>query len=250
MLVIVQDANDDVHARLLRSRRSACSAIPSRSTTSASITAPTQLVASRDTFGTVDFGGHARPASSTPSCPRLDPGYDCPSGIKNPRGGRHPRRRRLLHHDGHDTDPTASTRASPRASGAATAFEVTRLADDVEDMQIAYGVDLDGDGRGDAVHGDDACPTTRTPIRHRSASTARRRSTTTSGFPNAAGETALTPDQFQQDATAIRRRRTSRTVRRRDPLPAPARRHDLAARQGAGPGPDLQAARLARATRS
>jgi hypothetical protein len=70
------------------------------------------------------------------------------------------------------------------------AFEVTRLADDVEDMQVAYGIDTNGDG---AVTRAGSCGVT--------ANDPDPNYSTTAGcdewFPNAVGEAAPTDDQFQ-----------------------------------------------------
>lgn len=73
------------------------------------------------------------------------------------------------------------------------AFEVTRLADDVEDMQVAYGIDTNGDGS-----------VTRLGSCAANANDPDPNFSTTAGcdewFPNATGETAPTDDQFQQQS--------------------------------------------------
>ncbi len=69
-------------------------------------------------------------------------------------------------------------------------------------MQIAYGVDLDGDGRVTRY-------TATTPPDDTDPDSTSIRPDGTAAVdddewvPNADGETALTPDQFQQDATAF-----------------------------------------------
>ncbi len=74
-------------------------------------------------------------------------------------------------------------------------FEVTPLADDVEDLQVAYGVDLDGDNK-----------VTRTGAPNPPYDTDTNSSITAGGDewrPNAAGETPFTDGEFQTAPTPL-----------------------------------------------
>ena len=200
MMVIVT-SNIDVHA--------GCSGIPTPQRypqplyNVGVITAQTSLGTSQ-TFGSVDFsytGGGFRVIeydTEDPLDSGLDPGYNYPSGIKNPLRAVGVLDDLIFFVD--NTDASHPGLAMGARRGAA--FDVVRIADDVEDMQIAYGVDLDGDGRVTRY-----TPTT-PPDDTDPDSTSLRPDGTPAvdddeWVPNADGETALTPDQFQQDATAI-----------------------------------------------
>ena len=158
------------------------------------ITAPTDLI-NTQTFGNVDFsysGGFRviEYDNENPLDSALILGYNFPSGIKNPLKAVGVLDDLVYFID--NTDPQHPGLAQGSRRGAA--FDVVRIADDVEDMQIAYGVDLDGDNRitryGPTTPPDDTDLNV-SPILNDDE-----------WVPNVDGETALTPDQFQSDALA------------------------------------------------
>jgi len=159
------------------------------------ITQPTQLVLNQS-FGTVDFGYTAAGFqvieydTEDPLISALTSGYNFPSGIKNPLRTAGVLDDLLFFID--NTDPVHPGLAQGTRRGAA--FDVVRIADDVEDMQIAYGVDLLGNG---AIirYSPPNPPTDPDP----NVSTAPNDD---DWVPNVTGEQILTPDQFQQDPLA------------------------------------------------
>jgi prepilin-type N-terminal cleavage/methylation domain-containing protein len=192
MMVLVT-SNIDIH--------SGCSGIPTPQRYPQAlynvgvITVPTQIATSQ-TFGSVDFSytssgfrvveyDNENPADSA-----LLTGYNFPSGIKNPLRGVGILDDLLFFIDNTDPQHPALAQGTRRGS----AFEVVRIADDVEDMQIAYGVDLDGDNRVTRFSApsppDDPDPNV-SPL-----------ADDDEWVPNLDGENVLTPDQFQQDALA------------------------------------------------
>jgi hypothetical protein len=152
------------------------------------ITQPTNLV-SGNTFRSVDFGGTLGPRFNL-ELPSDTPGKDA-SEIKGLK------RAGILDDVVFfiTTDPVADpTGIHPfLAQGIrrGNAFDVTRLADDVEDMQVAYGIDSDGNSS--VTRFSSCAPTIDDPDINFS---------TTAGcdewFPNAAGEAAVDDSQFQQ----------------------------------------------------
>ncbi len=108
------------------------------------LTAPTDLVSSAS-FGSVDFGGTTGPRFNI-ELPSLTPGE--PAGmIKNAAVRRAGVLDDILFFVGTDpvNDPTGLHPFLAQGIRRGDAFEITRLADDVEDMQVAYGLDLNGD---------------------------------------------------------------------------------------------------------
>jgi prepilin-type N-terminal cleavage/methylation domain-containing protein len=196
MMVIVA-SNIDIH--------SGCSGIPAGTATPAQypqslynvgvIQTPTTL-ATTGTFGSVDFAFSAGGFqviefdNENPLDAATILGYNFPSAIRNPLRGAGILDDFLFFVD--NTDPQHPSLAQGIRRGAA--FDVVRIADDVEDMQVAYGVDLDNDG---AINRYSAAapPTDPDP----NVSTAVDDD---EWVPNVNGETALTPDQFQQDGLA------------------------------------------------
>jgi prepilin-type N-terminal cleavage/methylation domain-containing protein len=160
------------------------------------IIAPTDLVDTHS-FGTVNFsyaGGfrvieydNENPVDSASTV-----GYSFPSGIKNPLQGVGILDDLLFFID--NTEPQHPALAQGSRRGAA--FDVVRIVDDVEDLQVAYGVDLDGDNRVTRYG-----PTTPPDDTDRNASPLR---SDDEWVPSVDGETPLTPDQFQQDILAAR----------------------------------------------
>ncbi|MGH9368206.1 MAG: PilW family protein, partial [Thermoanaerobaculia bacterium] len=191
MMVLVA-SNIDIH--------SGCSGIPTPQQYPQAlynvgvITAPTTLGTS-GTFGNVDFsysGGGFRVIeydNENPLDSALTLGYNFPSGI------------RTLRVAGilddlvffvDNTDPAHPGLSQGIRRGAA--FDVVRIADDVEDMQVAYGVDLDGDNRINRFSppGPPADPDPNvSPFQDDDE-----------WVPNVDAEATVTPDQFQQDGLA------------------------------------------------
>jgi hypothetical protein len=193
MMVLVA-SNIDIH--------SGCSGIPTPQQYPQSlynvgvITAATQLATS-GTFGNVDFsynsGGFRviEYDNEDPKDSALTLGYNFPSGIKNPLRVAGVLDDFIFFIDNTDSNHPALAQGIRRGA----AFDVVRIADDVEDMQIAYGVDTDGDNRinrfSPVAPPDDPDPNV---------------SPTTADddewVPNVDGESVLTSDQFQQDSLA------------------------------------------------
>jgi prepilin-type N-terminal cleavage/methylation domain-containing protein len=191
MLVIVQDAKGSLHVCGNPGPPLAVDRYPQEPYNVGTITAPTDLVGT-NTFGNVDFGGTLGPRFNI-ELPSLTPGAPAQAIVRPKRAGilddvvffitTDPR-------PGVDTNGIHPFLAQGIRRG--NAFEVTRLADDVEDMQVAYGIDGDGDGAVTRLSG--SCPpTTDDPDTNFS---------TTAGcdewFPNAVGESAPDAAQFQQ----------------------------------------------------
>ena len=196
MMVIVA-SNIDIH--------SGCSGIPTPQRYPQAlynvgvITAPTDL-AGTGTFGSVDFSyssGGFKVIELDSEDPLVDtnatPGYNFPSGIKNPLRSVGILDDYIFFVD--NTDPIHPALARGARRGAR--FDVVKIADDVEDMQIAYGVDLDGDNR---VTRFGAPPF---PVNDPDPNVSAGLADDDEWVPNVAGEAPLSPEQFQQDATAL-----------------------------------------------
>ena len=196
MMVIVA-SNIDVH--------SGCSGIPTPQRypqplyNVGVITAPTDLSGS-GTFGSVDFsynGGGFNVIEYDSENPidnaATTLGYNFPNAIKNPLRSVGILDDYLFFVDNTDSSHPALARGVRRGNR----FDVVRIADDVEDMQIAYGVDLDGDNRVTRF-GTGPFPAA-DPDPNVSAGLADD----DEWVPNVAGEAPLSPDQFQQDPAAI-----------------------------------------------
>lgn len=190
MMVIVQDGKNELHACGDVGPPIGLQRYPQAPYNVGLITAQTNL-AGGNTFGNVDFGGTIGPRINTelPS----DPGSIAATPIS------------VLKRAGIlddvvffiTTDPTSDpTGIHPfLAQGVrrGNSFDVSRLADDVEDMQVAYGIDSDGDSAvtrltagGCAINPNDPDPNY----------------STTAGcdewYPNAVGEGAPVDSQFQE----------------------------------------------------
>lgn len=180
MFVIVS-GNDDLHG--------GCSTpfgpqqYPQPSYNVGRITSPTQLVAS-NTFGAVDFS-NAQAVEFNNENP-ADPGTTAVPLVSLRRGG-------ILDDivffvDNTDANHPALSQGIRRGQF----FDVTAIADDVEDMQIAYGVDINQDG---AV-------TRKTGNPPAGRDTDLNTSTVLNGdewAPNVSGEAPWTTIQFQSD---------------------------------------------------
>jgi prepilin-type N-terminal cleavage/methylation domain-containing protein len=180
MFVIVS-ANDDLHG--------GCSTpfgpqqYPQPTYNVGRITAPTQLVSSL-TFGAVDFS-NAQAVEFNNENP-ADAGVSATPLTNLRRGG-------ILDDIVYFIDNTdANHPALAQAIRRGRQFDVTTIADDVEDMQISYGVDTNGDG---AVTRNSGNPPS-------GRDTDLNTSTVLNGdewAPNVAGEAPWTTIQFQSD---------------------------------------------------
>ncbi len=186
MMVIVQDAKGELHV-CADTDPTGLHRYPQPPYNVGALNAPTNLVGG-NTFGTVDFTSSIgqRIDTELPS----DPGTVSATPIT------------ILKRAGilddviffittdRNQDPNDLHPFLAQGIRRGNAFDVSRLADDVEDMQVAYGIDTNGDG---AVTRLSSCaPTVNDPDLNFS---------TTAGcdewFPNAVGEAAPTDDQFQ-----------------------------------------------------
>jgi len=190
MMVIVQDGKNELHACGDAGPPIGLQRYPQPPYNVGQITNPTTLVGTHS-FGNVDFGGTVGPRINTelPS----DPGTIAATPIS------------VLKRAGIlddvvffiTTDPVADPNGIhpylAQGIRRGNAFDVSRLADDVEDMQVAYGIDSDGDNAvtrlttgGCAINANDPDPNF----------------STTAGcdewYPNAVGEGAPVDAQFQE----------------------------------------------------
>ncbi len=139
MLVIVEDGNTDLHYACSDPNPGGVTRYPQAAYNVGVITAPTQLLSS-NTFGTVDFGGTIGPRFNTelPSTSGLGE-----NAVPIPKV----RRAGILDDIVFfvTTDPTVDPAGIhpflAQGIRRGDAFEITRLAEDVEDMQVAYGID-------------------------------------------------------------------------------------------------------------
>ncbi len=143
MLVIVQNAGVDEHACGDVGPPIGLQRYPQPAYNVGVITAPTNLVAG-NTFGTVDFGGTLGPRFNV-ELPSMTPGRDAMQFKLLKRAGIMDDVVFFITTDS-TTDPDGIHPFLAQGIRRGDTFEVTRLADDVEDMQIAYGIDRDGDG--------------------------------------------------------------------------------------------------------
>lgn len=142
MLVIVEDGNSDLHVGCSDPLPGGATRYPQPVYNVGVITAGTTLVAS-GTFGAVDFGGTMGPRFNA----------ELPSGGSQPALPIAKVRRAgilddivfFVTTDPTGLDPTGIHPFLAQGIRRGNAFDVTRLADDVEDMQIAYGIDTNGD---------------------------------------------------------------------------------------------------------
>jgi len=191
-LVIVQDGKSSLHTCSDPSSTTAIHRYPQAAYNVGVLNQPTSLVAS-STFNNVDFGGTIGPRFNV-ELPSLTPGEPATPFSKLRRAGVLDDVVFFITTD-NTTDPTGLHPFLAQGIRRGNAFEVTRLADDVEDMQVAYGIDGDGDGSvtrstsggcDPAGNPDDPDPNF----------------STTAGcdewFPNVTGEGAVDAAQFQQ----------------------------------------------------
>jgi len=190
MLVIVQDAESELHTCAAMSMTSSIERYPQAAYNVGVITGPTNLGSGGNTFGNVDFTGTLGPRFNV-ELPSFTSGQPATPLSMMKRAG-------ILDDVVFfiTTDPTDTLGVHPfLAQGIrrGNAFDVTRLADDVEDMQVAYGIDSDGDNTVTRLTAGGCAPTADDPDPNFS---------TTAGcdewVPNAVGEGAVDDAQFQQ----------------------------------------------------
>jgi len=190
MLVIVEDGKNELHACGDLGPPIGLQRYPQAPYNVGVITRQTDLVAN-NTFRNVDFGGTLGPRFNV-ELPSLSPGRDAVEIDTLKRAG-------ILDDVVYfvTTDPAIDPNGLhpflAQGIRRGNRFEVTRLADDVEDMQVAYGIDGDGDFAVTRLTGGGCAPNPDDPDPNFS---------TTAGcdewFPNAVGESAVDDAQFQQ----------------------------------------------------
>ena len=186
-MFVVVAANDDLHAGCSDPMPGGVIRNPQATYNVGRITAPTSLVASR-TFGNVDFGNAVAREFAT-ELPSEDPAGPEPPITNVRRAG-------ILDDILYfidDTDPHHPALAQGIRRG--DRFDVVAIAEDVENMQVAYGVDGlyggdgitpdDGLGRLVPVAGDDTDPNVSTQVDG------------DEWAPNVAGEAMFVPADFQ-----------------------------------------------------
>ncbi|HTY42148.1 MAG TPA: hypothetical protein VMH79_09780 [Thermoanaerobaculia bacterium] len=141
MLVIVQDAKSELHT-CADPNPTGLHRYPQPAYNVGVLNQPTSLVSS-STFNSVDFGGSLSPRFNT----------ELPSGSDQAAVPITILKRAGILDDvvffittDPSLDPNGIHPFLAQGIRRGNAFEVTRLADDVEDMQVAYGIDADGDG--------------------------------------------------------------------------------------------------------
>ncbi len=143
MFVIVQNAGVDEHSCGDTGPPIGLQRYPQPAYNVGVITQPTDLVAG-NTFRTVDFGGTLGPRFNV-ELPSMTPGRDAMEFKNIKRAGIMDDVVFFITTD-NTTDPDGIHPFLAQGIRRGDKFEVTRLADDVEDMQIAYGIDRNGDG--------------------------------------------------------------------------------------------------------
>jgi prepilin-type N-terminal cleavage/methylation domain-containing protein len=141
MFVIVQDGNTDLHVGCSEPVPGGATRYPQPAYNVGVITAGTNLVGGPNTFGNVDFGGVLGPRFNGEM-----PSGASQSAVLIPKVRRAGIMDDILFFvttDAADTQGLHPYLAQGIRRG--DKFEVTRLADDVEDMQVAYGVDTNAD---------------------------------------------------------------------------------------------------------
>jgi type II secretory pathway pseudopilin PulG len=190
MLVVVQDGKNEIHACGDAGPPLGLQRYPQAPYNVGTITGQTDLVGT-NTFGNVDFGGTLGPRFNI-ELPSLTPGEPANTIKVLKRGGILDDVLFFITTDS-TADPTGIHPFLAQGFRRGDAFEVTRLADDVEDMQVAYGIDGDGDSAVTRLTAGGCAPNADDPDPNFS---------TTAGcdewFPNAVGESAPDDAQFQQ----------------------------------------------------
>ena len=141
MLVIVEDGNTDLHVGLFRRRERRQDAVSAAGLQRRRDHGADG--AGRETAGSeASFGERTRAHGSTRSCPpeRAEPERSAPS-LKVRRAGILDDILFFVTTDPTGLDPTGIHPFLAQGVRRGNRFDVTRLADDVEDMQVAYGID-------------------------------------------------------------------------------------------------------------
>jgi len=144
MFVIVQNAGVDEHACGDTGPPIGLQRYPQPAYNVGVLDHRTNLV-SGNTFGTVDFGGTLGPRFNV-EMPSMTPGRDAMEFKNIKRAGIMDDVVFFITTDDSTNDPGGLHPFLAQGIRRGDKFEVTRLADDVEDMQIAYGIDRNGDG--------------------------------------------------------------------------------------------------------
>jgi len=190
MLVIVQDGKNELHACGDLGPPVGLQRYPQPPYNVGVITRPTTLVSS-NTFGNVDFGNALGPRFNI-ELPSLTPGATATPISVLKRGGIMDDVVFFITTDP-ALDPQGIHPFLAQGIRRGNAFEVSHLADDVEDMQVAYGIDGNGDNAVTRLTGGGCAPTADDPDPNFS---------TTAGcdewFPNAVGEGAPQDADFQE----------------------------------------------------
>ncbi|HZI66457.1 MAG TPA: type II secretion system protein [Thermoanaerobaculia bacterium] len=190
---VVVAANDDLHSGCSDPRPGGLQRNPQATYNVGLLTSPTTLVAS-NTFGSVDFGNGLARQLSTEMPSETVPLDPAPAIVTVRRAGVLDDILYFID----DTDPQHPALARGIRRGAR--FDVAAVADDVENMQIAYGVD--GLYGGDAVLPDDALGRV---VAVTGEDTDPNVSTLMNGdewAPNVAGEAMFVPTDFQSQQPA------------------------------------------------
>jgi prepilin-type N-terminal cleavage/methylation domain-containing protein len=186
MFVLVEDGDSDLHSACSDPTPGGVTRYPQPIYNVGVITAQTQLAGS-NSFGTVDFGGALAPRFNG----------EMPSGGGQAATPSQNTRRAGILDDivffvttDPANDPTGLHPILMQGIRRGAAFEVTRLAEDVEDMQVAYGVDTNGDN---AITRNAGCaPSVNDPDPNFSTA-----NNCDEWFPNTGTETPLTDVDFQ-----------------------------------------------------
>jgi prepilin-type N-terminal cleavage/methylation domain-containing protein len=139
MLVIVEDGNTDLHVACSDPSPEGVTRYPQAVYNVGTISAQTQLVSAR-TFGSVDFGGTIGPRFNVELPSTTGLGVSAVPIQKLRRAGILDDFLFFITTDP-TSDPTGIHPFLAQGVRRGNEFEVTRLAEDVEDMQVAYGVD-------------------------------------------------------------------------------------------------------------
>ena len=189
-LVIVEDGKNELHACGDSGPPVGLQRYPQPPYNVGVITAGTNLASGGNTFGTVDFGNTLGQHFNV-ELPSLGPIPASPISVLKRAG--------ILDDVVYfiTTDPNLDPQGIhpflAQGYRRGNAFEVSHLADDVEDMQVAYGIDTNGDSAVTRLSGGGCAPNPNDPDLNFS---------TTAGcdewFPNAVGETPPVDSQFQE----------------------------------------------------
>ena len=190
-LVIVQDGKNELHACGDSGPPVGLQRYPQPPYNVGVITSPTNLAGGGNTFGNVDFGNSIGTRFNI-ELPSLTPGATANPISVLKRAGILDDIVYFITTDP-NLDPQGIHPFLAQGYRRGNAFDVSRLADDVEDMQVAYGIDGNGDSAVTRLTGGGCAPT---------PDDSDPNFSTTAGcdewFPNAVGEGAPLDADFQQ----------------------------------------------------